>query len=98
MARYRQKDSTDLSWNAIRRRITRELDTEIMNWRERALNELLPAAWEAYEDATAQGEELVIESHVADWVGDALEHALTPKKQALDISNLETFTQTPQDS
>ena len=92
MARYRQKDSTDLAWNAIRRRITRELDTEIQNWRERALNELLPAAWDAYEEATAQGEELVIESHVADWVGDALTQALSVKKQALDISNLETET------
>ena len=48
MARYRQKDETDLVWNRVRRQITRELDTVIMNKREEALNVLLSNAWDEY--------------------------------------------------
>lgn len=55
MARYRSKDDVDLAWNRIRRRITRELDTEIQNAREEALNELLTKAWVDYTQAIGDG-------------------------------------------
>lgn len=62
MARYRQKDDTDLAWNRIRRRITRELDTEIQNSREEALNALLSKAWEEYTVAIGEGKVPEVES------------------------------------
>ena len=55
MARYRQKDETDLVWNRIRRQLTRDLDTEIANRREEVLNELLTGAWEEYTQALKTG-------------------------------------------
>ena len=62
MARYREKDETDLAWNRIRRRITRELDTEIQNSREEALNTLLSKAWDEYTTALGEGTVPEIES------------------------------------
>lgn len=55
MARYREKDETDLAWNRIRRRITRELDTEVQNAREEILNTLLSKAWADYAEALGEG-------------------------------------------
>jgi hypothetical protein len=55
MARYRHKDETDMAWNRIRRHITRELDTEIQNRREEALNSMLTKAWEEYTEAIGAG-------------------------------------------
>ncbi len=55
MARYRNKDETDLAWNRIRRRITRELDTEVQNAREEILNSLLGKAWSDYAEALGEG-------------------------------------------
>jgi len=80
VARYREKDETDLVWNRIRRRITRELDIEIANRREEALNILLSTAWEDYVKAIATGELREIETRysamaaqiVADLVPKAL--------------------------
>ena len=51
MARYRTKDDVDLRWNRVRRRLTRELDTQVADWREDALNRLLGGAWEKFKDA-----------------------------------------------
>lgn len=62
MARYRHKDDTDLAWNRIRRRVTRELDTEIQNAREEALNSLLTKAWEEYTVALGEGKVPEVES------------------------------------
>lgn len=62
MARYREKDDTDLAWNRIRRRITRELDTEIQNAREDALNQLLSKAWHEYTEALGEGKVPEVES------------------------------------
>ena len=53
MARFRTKDETDLTWNRIRRQVTRDIDTRILNFREELLNEALTAAWERYADAIA---------------------------------------------
>lgn len=55
MARYRHKSDDDLAWNRIRRAITRELDTEIQNAREEALNAILTKAWEDYTAALGHG-------------------------------------------
>lgn len=62
MARYRQKDSVDLRWNKIRRRITRELDLQIADWREEALNRLLSSAFEQYVEAISEGKILELEA------------------------------------
>jgi hypothetical protein len=62
VARYRHKDDTDLAWNRIRRRVTRELDTEIQNAREEALNSLLTKAWEEYTVALGEGKVPEVES------------------------------------
>lgn len=56
MARYREKDETDLVWNRIRRKLTRDLDTEIQNRREEVLNTLLSTAWDDYVKAIGSGE------------------------------------------
>lgn len=62
MPRYRHKDDTDLVWNRIRRAITRELDTEIQNRREAALNELLTQAWTEYSRGLKDGTVREVES------------------------------------
>jgi len=62
MARYRDKDETDLAWNRIRRQITRDLDTEIQNAREEVLNELLSGAWDEYTKALKAGTVIELEA------------------------------------
>lgn len=62
MARYRHKSDDDLAWNRIRRRLTRELDSEIQNAREEALNAMLTKAWDDYTTAIGQGTVPEIES------------------------------------
>jgi hypothetical protein len=73
MARYREKDETDLRWNRIRRRLTRELDTQILDWREDALNKLLSSAWDEYVKALETGSKLELEAHYGAWVAQALD-------------------------
>lgn len=65
MARYRSKDSTDLSWNKIRRHLTRELDTAIQDRREEALNDLLTKAWDDYTRALGEGKVPEVETKYA---------------------------------
>lgn len=72
MARYRSKDEVDLRWNRIRRRITRELDLQIADWREQALNELLTGAWDQYKKALSTGDVLELEAKYASFVAGAL--------------------------
>lgn len=62
MARYRHKSADDLAWNRIRRHLTRELDTEIANRREEALNALLTQAWEEYTKGLKEGRVPEVES------------------------------------
>jgi hypothetical protein len=73
MARYKEKDITDLRWNRVRRRLTRELDTQIQDWREEALNKLLSRAWQEYAASLNTGETLELEAEYEEWVGKALE-------------------------
>lgn len=77
MARYRSKDDVDLRWNRIRRRLTRELDTQIGDWREDALNKLLGDAWFRYAKALETGESLTIEGDYKMWVEQALSEQIT---------------------
>lgn len=78
MARYREKDETDLTWNRIRRQITRTLDTELQNKREEVLNILLSQAWDKYVLSLQSGEVMeldhkyraLIEDVVKDIVSD----------------------------
>jgi hypothetical protein len=61
LARYREKDSTDLAWNSIRRQITRDIDTVIMTKREAVLNVALSAAWDRFTKAIESGEVVQVE-------------------------------------
>lgn len=76
MARYRQKDEFDLRWNRIRRRITRELDTQIADAREEILNDLLTAAFEKHVEALESGKKLELEAGYPEFVRKAFEDAL----------------------
>lgn len=76
MARYRSKDEIDLRWNRIRRRITRELDLQIADWREQALDKLLTGAWEQYKAAISTGEVLELETSYTQFVGQALDDVI----------------------
>ena len=83
MARYREKDETDLVWNRIRRQVTRDLDTEIGNRREEVLNVLLSTAWEDYTKAIATGELRQVEAKYSKLVKEIVEDAL-PRRELLD--------------
>ena len=88
MARYRAKDETDLAWNRIRRRITRELDTEIANAREEALNSLLTKAWDEYTTAIGEGTLPEIESKytnlVTTIIADVIPEQIVETSASLD--------------
>ena len=73
MARYRQKDETDLVWNRIRRQLTRDLDTEIQNRREDVLNTLLSTAWDDYVKAIGTGELQEVEAKYSSLVKSIVE-------------------------
>lgn len=62
MARYREKDSVDLAWNRIRRQITRDIDTVIMNLREEILNTALTDGWDKFQTALAAGDVVELEA------------------------------------
>lgn len=79
MARYREKTPDELAWNDIRRRITRQFDSELAAYRERALNELLTHAFEEFVRSLETGEELQIRARVADWVAEELTRIMTPR-------------------
>lgn len=78
MARYRSKDETDLVWNRIRRQITRDIDTRIMNFREELLNKALSKAWERYAAELETGNVVQLEDEASGWVSTLLERQLKP--------------------
>jgi hypothetical protein len=65
MAGYREKSATDLAWDRIRRRITRELDIQIAEKRAEALNILLANAWRRYAVGLTEGRIEELESRYA---------------------------------
>lgn len=82
MARYRQKDETDLVWNRIRRQITRDLDTEIQNRREEVLNELLSGAWTDYTKAIGSGELREVEAKYSNLITEIVKDIVRPRELA----------------
>lgn len=76
MARYKNKDELDLRWNRIRRRLTRELDIQIADWREEALNRILSGAWEKYTEAISSGKVLELEARYETFVGAVLDDVI----------------------
>lgn len=80
MARYRQKDELDLTWNRIRRQITRDLDTEIANRREEVLNVLLTRAFDDYTKAIATGEVLEVEAKYVNLVSEIVRDIVRPQE------------------
>lgn len=82
MARYRNKDETDLVWNRTRRQITRDLDTRIQNFREELLNELLTDAWDKYTSALETGSLVQLEDQASTWISDLLDRQLKPALEA----------------
>jgi hypothetical protein len=82
MARYRSKDETDLVWNRTRRRITRDLDTKIQDFREELLNKLLTAAWDQYVQALETGTLVQLEDDASKWVDEVLAQQLQPRLEA----------------
>lgn len=77
MSRYREKDETDLRWNAIRRRLTMELDCQVRDWREAALNKLLGEAWRKYAESLESGQIIELEENYGTWVAKALDDAVS---------------------
>lgn len=86
MARYRSKDDTDLAWNRIRRRLTRELDTEIQNRREEALNALLSKAWDDYVRAIGEGKVPEVESRYSNLVGAVVQDVVPERLEVASES------------
>ncbi len=84
-ARYRSKDETDLVWNRTRRRITRDLDTRLMDFREELLNRTLTAAWEKYSESLDTGSLVQLEDEATFW----LETVLTKQLQPIIENDLE---------
>jgi len=82
VARYRTKDETDIVWNKIRRQVTRDLDTRILNFREELLNEILTASWERYVAAIETGSLVELEDEATRWVDDLLSRQLRPAIKA----------------
>ena len=82
MARYREKDETDLVWNRIRRQITRDLDTEIQNRREEVLNVLLSGAWDDYTKAIATGELREVEAKYSNLITEIVRDIVQPRELA----------------
>ena len=78
MARYREKDELDLAWNKIRRRVTRELDTRMLDFREELLNDLLVVAWDKYTASLEAGEKPELEDQASEWIDSHLREHLTP--------------------
>lgn len=84
MARYRTKDETDLVWNATRRRITRDLDTAIQDFREPLLDRLLTAAWERHVAALETGSLVQLEDTASKWIDELLRDKLLPAIEAMN--------------
>ncbi len=69
----------EMRWSRIRRRITRELDIQIMDWREVTLDKLLSSAWDKFKIAEEQGQKIALTGDYEEWVRKALEEHVTIK-------------------
>lgn len=66
-----------MEWNEVRRRITRELDSQIARWREHQLNVLLGSAWDKFAASLEKGNIITLESDYEGWVAKALDAVIT---------------------
>ncbi len=80
MARYRHKDETDLTWNRIRRQITRDLDTEIIARRDVVLNDLLSGAWEDFSQSLKRGTVVELEAKYKGLVSEIVKDVVRPQE------------------
>jgi hypothetical protein len=71
-----------MAWNRIRRQITRDLDTEIMNNREDVLNILLAKAFDDFVDAVQSGEVKQVESRYTDLVKNVVRDLVPAAEEA----------------
>lgn len=88
MARYREKSPDDLVWNRTRRRITRDLDTRVQDFREELLNKLLTRAFDEYVRALETGTLIQLEDEASAWVDKILTSNLLPALEA-DLGDLD---------
>lgn len=84
MARYRTKDSVDLTWNAIRRAATARVRLETKAWEERRLNDVLSELWNRFEAGLHRGDVQELEEDYGQWVKDALDAHLLVEPDAAD--------------
>ena len=82
MARYRTKTEEDLAWNQIRRRITRDFDTVLQDFREEALNKLLGKAFDQFALAQEKNETIHLEEEATKWIAQMLAEKLRPLIEA----------------
>ena len=87
MARYKERDETDLTWNRIRRKVTRDLDTEIQNRREEVLNVLLTSAWADYVKALGTGELREVEDKYSTLVKAIVDENIVRPELADGVAN-----------
>jgi hypothetical protein len=83
MARYREKDETDMAWNQIRRQLTRTLDTAILNKREEALNVLLTQAWDKFAKSLETGDVMRLDDKYRELV-DGIVQDVFPNESIVD--------------
>lgn len=84
MARYRSKDSVDLAWNDLRRRLTLQVDAEVRMVRENILNRVLTGAWQEFQKSLERGEVLRLESEVAAFVSATMAQSVDPTAEELE--------------
>jgi hypothetical protein len=79
VARYREKDELDLAWNKIRRHLTREMDTVILDFREELLNDILVSGWQRYTAALDRNEIPELEETATEWIAQRVRSFMEPR-------------------
>ena len=82
MAKYREKSPEDLAWNRTRRRLTRDLDTQLQDFREELLNKVLTHAFAEHVRALETGEVIHLEDDASAWVRSVVDEKLRPALEA----------------
>jgi hypothetical protein len=86
MARYRQKDETDLAWNKIRRSITRDLDTKIIDYREELLNRWLTEAWNNFSEQLETQTLAALTDEASEWISGQISRHFAPYEAAVEAA------------
>lgn len=84
MPKYRLKSEEELVWNAVRRAATAQVNLEALAWKERRINDILPALQVEFQRMVQDGNLPELdEKHMKQWVKQALEAARRPKLDAV---------------